>query len=109
MAQSEMKPIQFPGLCEVLYAVKDVNIASLTAGSDAHLNLTITGVLLGDLVLFGSGVDPVDVVFSVVVTAADVVTVSAVNETAGTVDLADTPGNFIVLRPANLWALQTAD
>lgn len=109
MAQSLMTPIQFPGLCEVLYARKDINIADLAAGADAHLNITVTGAALGDLVLFASGVDPVDVTFSAVVTAANVVTISAVNETADHVDLADTPGSILLIRPNNLWAAQAAD
>lgn len=109
MAQSELGPIQFQGLCEVIYARKDVDITSLGAGVDAHLNVTVTGVARGDLVLFASGVDVVDVAFSAVVTADDVVTISAINETGGTVNLATAEASILVIRPSGDWAVQAAD
>ena len=109
MAQSELGPIQFPGLCEVIYARKDVNIADLAAGADAHLNVTVTGALAGDLVLFASGTDVLDVAFSAVVTAADVVTISAINETGDHVNLATAEASILLIRPVGNWATQDAD
>jgi hypothetical protein len=51
------------------------------------------------MVLVSLGVDTVDAVVAGAVTAADVVTVTLLNNTAGAVDLASTTCRICVLKP----------
>ncbi len=111
MAQSQITSARFESFCDVIYAKKDVNIADLAAGADAHLNVTVTGVALGDVPwgVGAPGADVTDVIFTVQVTADDVVTISAVNQTGDHINLGTSEWNMMFLRPKGNWASQIAD
>lgn len=72
------------------------------AGSGA---LTVSGAALGDLVLVGPGVDPVDAALVGHVTAADTVEVTLLNNTAGAVNLASQTLRVVVLRLNSQYAV----
>ena len=65
------------------------------AGSGA---LTVAGAALGDIVLVGAGVDVTDAALVGHVTAAGVVEVTLLNNTAGAVDLGSQTLVVVVLR-----------
>ena len=66
----------------------------------ASLDITVPGVALGDMVLgIALGVDTVDAGIVGAVTAANTVTLTLLNNTAGAVDLASTTCRFLVGRP----------
>lgn len=79
-----------------------VDVPSLTAGLQDTVDVTVTGVKRGDIVLY---VGPSDLtalsadvqIISAVVTADDTVRVVAFNTTAGTLDAASETCEFIVL------------
>lgn len=94
---------QFQSLFKVVARVSTtVNFGNAATGSGtfASSDVTVTGAALGDLVVGPSlGVDTVDAVVAGAVTAANTVTLTLLNNTAGAVDLASTTVKFIVLRP----------
>jgi hypothetical protein len=59
---------------------------------------SIAGAALGDIVLVGPGVDLAGLTVTAWVSAADTVKVRVQNESGGTVDLASSTWNFLVLR-----------
>jgi hypothetical protein len=61
---------------------------SLADGVQESKDFTVTGAALGDGAVAGAGVDVTDIVVTAVVTATNTVTVTLVNETGGTLDLA---------------------
>ena len=73
------------------------NPGSLIAGAQESKDITVTGAALGDFVLVGAGVDVVDIAVSGVVTATNTVTITILNETAGTVDLGSSTWNVMVI------------
>lgn len=82
-----------------------VDPASLADGVGATMNLTaasgsMTGAALGDLVLFGPGVDLQGITVTAYVSAANQVTIRVQNESGGTLDLASSTWSFVVLRRA---------
>lgn len=93
---------QFQGVFSDLWEVSEtVNFANAATGSGtfASVDVTVPGVALGDVVLGVSmGVDTVDAAVVGAVTAADTVTLTLLNNTAGAVDLASTTAKFIVGR-----------
>ena len=96
---------QFPGVFSELWTVTEsaLNFANAATGSGtfASVDVTVPGVALGDLFLGVSlGVDTVDAVIGGAVTAADTVTLTLLNNSAGAIDLASTTAKFIVGRPA---------
>lgn len=92
---------QFQHLFDVVASVTaTVDPASLADGDGASIDVTVTGAKLGDFVLVGPGVDVSDVLVDARVTAADTVTIRVQNESGGTVDLASSTWNIMVLRPA---------
>ena len=95
---------QFQGMFQEMWAVTGVaDFADATVGSGtfATHDAAVPGVALGDLVLgVSAGVDTIDAVIIGAVTAAGVVTLTLLNNTAGSVNLASTTVKFVVARPS---------
>lgn len=96
---------QFQGAFTDLWTVKvtalDFGDAATGSGTFASLDVTVPGVALGDIVMgIAVGVDTVDAVIGGAVTAAGVVTLTLLNNSAGAINLASTTGRFIVGRPS---------
>jgi hypothetical protein len=95
---------QFQGLFSEMWAVSEtVDFANAATGSGtfASADVTVPGVALGDIVMgISAGVDTVDTVIGGAVTAANTVTLTVLNNTAGAVNLASTTLKFVVARPA---------
>lgn len=96
---------QFQGAFSELWLCTETTLdfaaAATGSGTFASVDLTVPGVALGDVVFGVSvGVDTVDAVIGGAVTAANVVTLTLLNNTAGAVDLASTTGKFMVGRPS---------
>lgn len=96
---------QFQGAFSDLWIVKDdacdFGNAATGSGTFASLDITVPGVALGDMLVGVSvGVDTVDAVIYGAVTAANTVTLTLLNNTAGAVNLASTTCRFIVGRPS---------
>jgi hypothetical protein len=78
----------------------DFGAAATGSGTFASVDVTVPNVALGDmLVAVSMGVDTVDGVVSGAVTAAGVVTLTLLNNSAGAIDLASTTCKFIIGRP----------
>jgi len=94
---------QFQGAFNEMWSVSgtaDFANAATGSGTFATHDATVPGVALGDIVLGVScGVDTVDAVVVGAVTAANTVTLTLMNNTAGAVDLASTTVKFLVARP----------
>lgn len=74
--------------------------AATGSGTFASVDVTVPGVALGDIVYgISAGVDTVDAVIGGAVTAANVVTLTLLNNSAGAIDLASTTCKFFVGRP----------
>ncbi len=78
----------------------DLADAATGLGTFASSDVTVKGASLGDFVLVSMGVDTVDAVVAGAVTAADTVTVTLLNNTAGAVNLASTTVRIVVLKPS---------
>jgi len=104
MATVQQGSKQFQGMFREMWAVTEtVNFGSAATGSGtfASAEVTVPNVALGDIVLGVSiGVDTVDAVIAGAVTAANTVTLTVLNNTAGAVDLASSTVKFVVARPA---------
>ena len=104
MATVEQGSKQLQGAFLELWVVKEtVNFANAATGSGtfASVDVTVPGVALGDMVMGVSmGVDTVDGVVWGAVTAANTVTLTLMNNSAGAIDLASTTAKFIVGRPS---------
>ena len=94
---------QLPGVFSEMWLVTEtVNFANAATGSGtfASVDVTVPNVAIGDIVTGVSmGVDTVDGVVAGAVTAANVVTLTLLNNSAGAIDLASTTCKFIVGRP----------
>ena len=95
---------QFQGAFKEMWLVTEtVNFGNAATGSGtfASVDVTVPNVTLGDIVIGVSmGVDTVDGVVQGAVTAANVVTLTLLNNSAGAIDLASTTCKFVVGRPA---------
>ena len=69
---------------------KTWDVASLVDGAQATTTVSVPGAQVGDFVLVSLGVSAALMLVNAYVSAADVVTVTVQNESAGTVDLAST-------------------
>lgn len=78
----------------------DLANAATGSGTFASSDVTISGAALGDFVLVSLGVDTVDAAVVGAVTAANTVTVTLLNNTAGAVNLASTTARIVVLKPS---------
>ena len=94
MATVEQGSKQLQGAFRELWVVKEtVNFGNAATGSGtfASVDVTVPGVALGDMVMGVSmGVDTVDGVVWGAVTAANTVTLTLMNNSAGAIDLAST-------------------
>ena len=94
---------QLPGVFSEMWLVTEtVNFGDAATGSGtfASVDVTVPNVALGDIVMGVSmGVDTVDGVVGGAVTAANTVTLTLLNNSAGAIDLASTTCKFIVGRP----------
>ena len=77
----------------------DLGDAATGSGTFASSDVTVKGAALGDFVVVSLGVDTVDAVVAGAVTAANVVTVTLLNNTAGAVNLDSTTVRIAVLKP----------
>ncbi len=96
---------QFAGAFNELWVVTDTACnfgnAAVGSGTFASVDITVPNVALGDMVMgISLGVDTVDAVIGGAVTAANTVTLTLLNNSAGAIDLASTTCKFIVGRPA---------
>lgn len=86
---------------DILIQRSTVNFGNAATGSGtfASVDVTVPGAALGDIVLpVGLGVDTVDAGVVGAVTAANTVTLTLLNNTAGAVDLASTTATIVVLK-----------
>ncbi len=95
---------QWQGAYNEMWLVKetacDFGNAAVGSGTFASVDITVPGVALGDIVGgIAVGVDTVDAAIVGAVTAANTVTLTLLNNTAGAVDLASTTCRFWVGRP----------
>lgn len=104
MATVQQGSKQFRGVFSELWVVTetvDFGAAATGSGTFASAEVTVPGVALGDAVGFiSAGVDTVDGVIGGAVTAANTVTLTLMNNSAGAIDLASTTVKFIVGRPS---------
>lgn len=96
---------QFQGAFTELWCVTstatDFGNAATGSGTFASVDVTVPGVALGDMLMCVSvGVDTIDAVIGGAVTAANTVTLTLMNNSAGAVDLASTTCKFVVGRPS---------
>ena len=96
---------QFRGVFSEMWTATETALnfgaAAVGSGTFASVDVTVPGVALGDIVMGVSmGVDTVDAVVAGAVTAANTVTLTLLNNSAGAVDLASTTARFVVGRPA---------
>lgn len=77
----------------------DPGNAATGSGTFASSDVTVTGAALGDVVLASFSVDTVDTAIVAAVTAANTVTVTVLNNTAGAVNLAAGTLRLWVLQP----------
>lgn len=95
---------QLQGIFNEMWAVTEtVDFANAATGSGtfASVDVTVPNVALGDMLLGVSvGVDTVDGVIAGAVTAANTVTLTLLNNSAGAINLASTNCKFIVGRPS---------
>jgi len=102
MAVKKSGRVQFQDLFDVVgVGAFTVDFADAATGSGTFSGsgaLTVAGAALGDIVLVGPGVDPVDSALVGHVTAANTVEVTLLNNTAGAVNLASQTLRVVVLR-----------
>jgi len=104
MATVQQGTKQFQGMFSEMWAVTetvDFGNAATGSGTFASVNITVPNVAIGDIVMGVSvGVDTVDGGIVGAVTAANVVTLTLMNNSAGAIDLASTTCKFVVGRPS---------
>ena len=104
MATVQQGNKQLQGVFNELWLVTEtVNFANAATGSGtfASVDITVPGVALGDVVYgISMGVDTIDAVIGGAVTAANIVTVTLLNNSAGAIELASTTCKIIVGRPS---------
>jgi hypothetical protein len=109
MAVQKAGRLQFQDLFDVVGAGSFVvNFGNAATGSGTFAvsgAIAVAGAAVGDFVLVGLGVDPVDSAVVGHVTAAGVVELTLLNNTAGAVDLASHTLQVVVLRLNAAYAL----
>lgn len=84
----------------LLTATAALNFSSIAAGLSADLTITVTGAAVGDAVAVGTPAAPdAGMTFFGFVSATNTVTIRAVNNTAGAVDLASGTYRATVVKP----------
>jgi len=96
---------QFQGAFKELWLVTntalDFGDAATGSGTFASVDVAVPNVVLGDMVMgIAVGVDTIDAVIGGAVTAAGVVTLTLLNNSAGAINLASTTCKFVVGRPS---------
>lgn len=95
---------QFQGAFTDLWLVTetvDFGNAATGSGTFASVDVTVPNVALGDIVMgISVRVDTVDAVIGGAVTAANIVTLTLLNNSAVGIDLAPTTCKFVVGRPS---------
>lgn len=100
MAFTALTRAQFHDLVDVFVGTATVDPSTIAAAAEGTTTVTVTGVALGDMVLgFGPGVDTGDLGLTVTVTAADTVSIFAINATGDHIDVASSTWNFLIGRP----------
>lgn len=103
MATSPVHARQFRDVFpRVICHASSVNMPDAATGSGtfSSVDVTVPGAELGDFVLCNLAIDTVDVGVTAAVTAANVVTVTVLNNTAGAVNLAAATCRICVLKPS---------
>tara|TARA_R100000322_G_scaffold154713_1_gene113628 strand:- start:1091 stop:1402 length:312 start_codon:yes stop_codon:yes gene_type:complete len=85
-------------LDSILTASKTWDAGAIGDGNEEALEISVSGAALGDFVLCSLDVDVADLALSGAVTAADTVTLVLGNDTGGSVDLASTTANVMVIK-----------
>ena len=78
-----------------------IDLASIADQAEGATDITVAGAALGDIVIGSISVDQADLVANFYVSAADTVTVTLANVTAGAVDLASAVFSGVVLQRGN--------
>lgn len=103
MATVQQGKQQLQGAFNEMWLVTEtVNFGNAATGSGtfASVDVTVPNVAIGDIVWGVSmGVDTVDGVVAGAVTAANIVTLTLLNNSGGAIDLASTTCKFMVGRP----------
>jgi hypothetical protein len=81
-------------------AAYDPGNAATGSGTFASSDINVPGVALGDFALCTFSLDSTDAVITAQVTAANTVTVTLLNNTAGAVNLSPGVIRIVVLRPS---------
>lgn len=87
----------------VFIAKLAVDPASLADGVGETRTVTITGAAVGDFVMFAPAIDIAGISITGYVSAANTVSFRIQNESAGTLDIATSNWNILVLRPSKLF------
>ena len=85
-----------------LYGSATWDAGNLVADAQESKDVTVTGAALGDFAIASLGVDNVDIGITAAVTAANTVTVTLSNATAGAVDLTSTTVYAVVFPRAQI-------
>lgn len=91
------KAQQLKNLSGFLVGSETKDFGSVSADAGVSEDVTVTGAALGDFALCSIGVDSVDLIITCAVTAANTVTVTLENQTAGAIDLASTTIRCLVV------------
>ena len=104
MATVQQGSKQYQGAFSELWLVTEtIDFADAATGSGtfASADVTVPNVALGDMVMgISVGVDTIDAVIGGAVTAANTVTLTLLNNSAGAINLASTTCKFVVGRPS---------
>ena len=92
---SSNKDALFPRIKVVASAA--VNPASLIDAAGEDIDVTVTGAAVGDFVMFAPGVDMQGITMTAHVSAANTVTIRLQNESGGTLDIASSTWNFLII------------
>jgi len=98
-------PAQFQGIFDVIPFKFTFEDDSILDGDEYALDAAVPGAALGDFVLVTPNADAADLIMVAYVTAADVVTVSLVNVTGGTLTTFATGivCNGVILKPKGVF------
>ena len=85
-------------ITKLLHGSATWDAGSLVDGAGETKAVTVTGAVLGDFVLVSLNLDVQEMVVSAHVSADNTVEVRLQNETGGTIDLASTTVNVVVIK-----------
>jgi hypothetical protein len=97
---SDLKKRQFQHVFPFVACVQaTVDPGNLVDGAGEDDTVTVTGAKVGDIVLVGLGVSAAGITVTAYVSAANTVSIRVQNESGGTLNLASSVCNIVVLRP----------